>query len=340
MRLTTGDTAAVQVLGEARITLGRDKLLGRRFWIGAALAALYVIWGSTYLAMKVALETLPPFLMAGSRFVLAGGLLFGALRLGGARAPTGREWGAAARTGALMLVGGNGFVAIGQSRVSSGFAAVVVATMPLWMAMLGTLQSIRGASGAARPSRGEWLGLVVGFAGAALLQAGGELSLAHPAALLILLAPVCWALGSLQSRSLPLPAGPMANAAQMLAGGVAMLGVSAVLGERIPEAPSMRSLLAVGYLVVFGSIVGFTAYGFLLRSTRPAIATSYAYVNPLVAIALGAALGGELVATTTWVAAAVILAGVAIVARAKAPPAPASAGAMALAPEATAPSRR
>ncbi|EYF03613.1 drug/metabolite exporter YedA [Chondromyces apiculatus] len=292
--------------------------VSHRLLIGGSLAALYLIWGSTYFAMKVALETLPPFLMASVRFILAGGLLYGGLRLSGAPNPTGQQWISAARTGVLLLACGNGFVAVGQRWVSSGFAAVVVATMPLWMALISTFHALRGVPGAQRPSRGEWTGLLVGFAGAALLQAGGELRAAHPAALVILLAPVCWAFGSLQSRTLPMPAGPMANAAQMLTGGAVMLVVSFALGEPFPTAPSTRSLLAVGYLIVFGSIVAFSAYGFLLRHARPAVATSYAYVNPLVAIVLGAMLAGELVATSTWVAAGIILAGVAIVAQARA----------------------
>ncbi|AKT36401.1 drug/metabolite exporter YedA [Chondromyces crocatus] len=296
--------------------------LKERLLIAASLTALYLIWGSTYLGMKVAIETLPPFLMAAIRFITAGGLLYGALRLAGVPAPDRRQWGASARTGALLLVCGNGFVAVGQQWVSSSFAAVVVATMPLWMALFSTVQSARGVAGALRPSRVEWLGLLIGFAGAALLQAGGELRAAHPAALLILFAPVCWALGSLQSRTLPLPKGPMATAAQMLTGGVAMLGVSFLLGERITVAPSPRSLIAVAYLTLFGSIVAFSAYGYLLRRVRPAIATSYAYVNPMVAIALGAFFGGETIPLSTWIAAVVILVGVAISARARASSAP------------------
>ncbi|AUX35082.1 MULTISPECIES: drug/metabolite exporter YedA [Sorangium] len=312
--------------GEARRT-ARAALERARGALGAArgswlvllsLAALYLIWGSTYLAVSIALETLPPFLLAGVRFVTAGALLYGVLRLRGVPRPTLREWGAAARVGVLLLVFGNGLVVVSQQWVSSGVAAVVVSTMPLWLALFTTVRVGRGegaSAGAPEVSRGEWLGLLVGFAGAALLHLGGDLHAAHAGALLIVLAPVAWALGSLYSRTLPLPAGPMAVAAEMLAGGAVMLGISALAGERLAAPPSARSLLALGYLAVFGSIVALSAYAFLLRRTRPAIATSYAYVNPIVAIALGILLGGERASATTWAAAAIIGAGVIIVTR-------------------------
>ncbi|WP_437924290.1 drug/metabolite exporter YedA [Sorangium sp. So ce291] len=286
-----------------------------------SLAALYLIWGSTYLAVSVALETLPPFLLAGVRFVTAGALLYGVLRLRGVPRPTLRQWGAAAKVGVLLLVGGNGLVVVSQQWVSSGVAAVVVSTMPLWLALFTTARAARGGAtgprGAPEVSRGEWVGLLVGFAGAALLHLGGDLRAEHAGALLIVLAPVAWALGSLYSRTTPLPDGPMAVAAEMLSGGAVMLGISALAGEQLAAAPSSRSLLALAYLVVFGSIVGLSAYTFLLRNTRPAIATSYAYVNPIVAIALGIALGGERASAATWAAAAVIGAGVLIVSRAR-----------------------
>ncbi|WP_437686219.1 drug/metabolite exporter YedA [Sorangium sp. So ce176] len=283
-----------------------------------SLAALYLVWGSTYLAVSVALETLPPFLLAGVRFTTAGALLYGVLRLRGAPRPTLRQWGAAARVGVLLLAAGNGLVVVAQQWVSSGVAAVVVSTMPLWLALFTTVRAARGgALGAPEVSRGEWVGLLVGFAGAALLHLGGALHAEHAGALLIVLAPVAWALGSLYSRTTPLPEGPMAVAAEMLAGGAVMLGISAVAGERLAAAPSSRSLLALAYLVVFGSIVGLSAYTYLLRNTRPAIATSYAYVNPIIAIALGVLLGGERASAATWVAAAVIGAGVLIVSKAR-----------------------
>ena len=290
-----------------------------RWLIVAALLAVYVIWGSTYLVMRIGLETLPPFLMAGSRFLSAGVVLFAVLSLGGAPAPTAREWFACAKVGVLLLVIGNGFVAFAETRVSSSVAAMVVATMPLWMALLSRFTGHR-------PSRLEWIGLLLGFVGVALLQLSGQLTASPGMVIALLFAPVSWALGSVWSKRLPLPKGAMATAAEMLVGGATMLAVSFLRGERLTHAPSLRSLAAVAFLAAFGSIVAFSAYGFLLRNTRPAIATSYAYVNPVVALVLGIALGGEHAGPMTWVAAAVILAGVGILSiqRAReAPPKPA-----------------
>lgn len=281
-----------------------------RLWIGLALFAVYVVWGSTYLAMHIAMETIPPFLMGGIRFVIAGAILYAALRLRGSLPPSPRQWGASAIVGVLLLVCGNGFVALGQTWVSTSVAAVVVATLPLCIALLS---SLRGQ----RPSAGEWVGLLIGFAGVFVLRAGGELGAAHPGVLLILLSPICWAIGSLWSKNLPMPLGLMATAAQMLTGGASMLLVGLACGERVTAIPSARSLLALAYLVSFGSIIAFSAYGFLLRTTRPAIATSYAYVNPVIAVALGVLLGGERAGWTTWGATAIVLAGVAIVALAR-----------------------
>ncbi len=327
----------VEALERAHIAVSRDGFTGKlrqvlaalrqRWLVVLSLLALYGIWGSTYLGMHIALETLPPFFMGGSRFVLAGGLLFGALRLRGEALPSRKQWAGAALVGVLLLACGNGFLAIGQQRkwVSSGVAAVVVTTMPLWVAVLGSASAAlarragRDGSSAA-PSRGEWLGLLVGFTGAALLHLGGALGGSGGGILLVLLSPFAWALGSLLSRSLDLPKGLMASAAQMIAGGVFMLSAAPLLGETIPQAPSARSLAALAYLTVFGSIVAFSAYGYLIRTTRPAIATSYAYVNPLVAIALGIWLGGEKASATTWLAALIVISGVVIVTASRARP--------------------
>jgi drug/metabolite transporter (DMT)-like permease len=178
---------------------------------------------------------------------------------------------------------------------------------------MAVFASLRGE----RPSRAELAGLLIGFVGVVVLNMGGDLRAAHVGALVMLLSPLAWALGSMWSRSLPLPPGMMSTAAQMLAGGAAMLMIGALRGESFAAAPSLRSLAAVGYLTFFGSIIAFSAYGYLLRNTRPALATSYAYVNPVIAIVLGVVVGGESVATITWVAAAVILVGVAVLTRAK-----------------------
>lgn len=285
-----------------------DVAADRRWIVAAALFALYVIWGSTYYAMRVALETLPPFLMAGPRFLFAGALMYAWLRRSGHPAPTREQWLGSLKIGLLLLVVGNGAVALAQKgHVSSSTSAVVVASMPIWAAVFARLYGLRS-------SGGEWIGLLLGFAGVVMLKLGGALTL-NGAALILLAAPIAWAFGSVLMKRLPLPAGVMATATQMIMGGAAMLVLAAVTGERMHTLPSLRSSLAVVYLTVFGSIVAFTAYNWLLRNVRPALATSYAYVNPIVALAIGAYLGGEPVGALTIGAAAVSLLGVALISR-------------------------
>jgi len=281
----------------------------------AALLVVYLVWGTTYLANLVALETMTPLTIGAIRFLIAGGGLYAVLRLFGAPAPTAREWRTSLVTGLLMGLCGNGFVVYGQQWVSSGLVALVVGTMPLWAATLGYALQPRGAdvSRSQGVSRREWLGLGLGFLGIATLQLGGELSAAGLGALLILLAPMCWALGGVLGRRYPLPAGPMASATQMLAGGLGFLVAAAIVGDPFPHVPSGRSLAALAYLIVFGSLLGFTAYAYLLRRTRLAVANSYAYVNPVVAIVLGAAIVGEPVSALTIIATVIILAAVAVI---------------------------
>jgi len=275
-----------------------------------ALLALYLIWGSTYLGIRVALEGFPPLLMAGARYVLAGGLLYAFLRLRGAPRPSVREWAGAFAVGTL-LVAGNALVSVSEQWVSSGLAAVVIASMPLWAVLLAGLWG-------EWPSRREWTGLGVGLAGVALLQGGGELRSSPLGAALLVASTWSWALGSMWSRRLPLPGGPMASAAEMLGGGAAWLAASLAVGDRLAGVPAVRPLAAFVYLTVFGSLVAFSAYAFLLRRVRPALATSYAYVNPVVAVGLGA-LAGEPVGARAVGALALILAGVGIVAARRVP---------------------
>ncbi len=277
-----------------------------RLGVATALFAVYVIWGSTYFAMHLALAFVPPFLMAGPRFVAAGLVLLVVLRLRGTPLPSPKQWAAAGAVGFLLLVCGNGFVALGQRSVDSGVAAMVVATMPLWAAGMATAFGDR-------PTAREVVGLVVGFAGVAVLQHGGSLRIDHADSVYILLAPAAWALGSVLSRRLPVPPGSMAAAAQMLVAGVVMCGIALARGERPVGPATAVSVGALVYLVVFGSLVGFTAYAYLLRTTRPAIATSYAYVNPVVALALGVSLGGERFTITKLIACVLTIAGVLIV---------------------------
>ncbi|HYP78285.1 MAG TPA: drug/metabolite exporter YedA [Polyangiaceae bacterium] len=279
---------------------------GERALVIAALLSLYLVWGSTYYAMRIALVTLPPYLMAATRFSIAGFLLFAFLLLRGARLPSLREWLAAGAVGTLLLVMGNGFVLLAERSVDSGTAATVVATMPLWMAGLGWLLG-------ERPRARELLGLGFGFSGIAVLHSGDGLALMGTNGLLIVLAPIAWAVGSLCSRRLPMPNGSMSSACQMLLAGVLMVFVALLRGERLEGPVSLESFVALGYLIVFGSLLGFSAYGYLLSKTRPLIATSYAYVNPVVALAIGALLGGERLSLRKLGACALTAVGVLIV---------------------------
>ena len=277
-----------------------------------ALAAVYVVWGSTYLAIRFALEGgWPPLLMAGLRFLASGLALYAILRWRGVAAPTPAQWRNAAFVGLLLLGMGNGLVCIAEQTVSSGMAAVAVASVPLWMALFAAL---RGE----HPRRAEWLGLGVGFAGVAWLNLGSSLS-ASPAGLVALLvAAIAWSYGSIWSRGRDLPPPLMAAAAQMLCGGAAMLVAGLALGERFEAWPTPRGVLAVGYLATFGSLVGFSAYVWLLRHVRPALAGSYAYVNPVIAVLLGAWLAGERFGAHELGAMAVVLSGVVAISLARA----------------------
>lgn len=265
----------------------------------ASLAAVYLVWSSTYLAMRIAVHDMPPLLMACMRFVAAGGVMLGLARRRGAPWPAARDWLRSAPVGALLFLGGNGFVAIAETSISSGGAAVVCATMPLWAGVLGAAFGVR-------PTAREWLSLVLGFAGVFILMGGPSLAGRPEHIALAILSPMCWACGSLLSRRTKDVGGQHATlvgpALQMLTGAL-VLAVAALLhGEHVPLHASVTSWLALGYLFVFGSLVAFTAYAWLLRNTRPVIATSYAYVNPILAVLIGAALYGEPLGVTTIVA--------------------------------------
>jgi drug/metabolite transporter (DMT)-like permease len=272
----------------------------------AALAAVYVVWSSTYLVMRIAVEHLPPMLMGAIRFSIAGGLLFlfGLFRR--AQLPTMRQWFLALPVGILLFVGGNGLVAIGETRVSSGVAAVVCATMPLWMSVFAALAG-------ERPTAREWLGVALGLAGVVGLVSGAELSAAPVFAAVLLGSPLAWAAGSMLARRVSAAPGVMAAASQQIMGGVALFLVGFGRGERLPETWTFGAIWSVAYLVVLGSFVAFTAYSWLLKHTRPALATSYAFVNPPLAVLLGAALGAEQVDAATVAATPLIVAAVVLV---------------------------
>jgi drug/metabolite transporter (DMT)-like permease len=273
-----------------------------------AYAVVSIVWGSTYLGIRIALESFPPFLLGTVRYIPAGLLMLALARARGDRWPTRRQWGASAVTGALFFVVGNGLVNVAERTVSSGLVAVLVATMPLWTALFA------GATGR-RTGRAELAGLVLGLVGVAVMHGDTQLRASPVGTLAALLAPAGWAVGSLASQRLALPSPFMRSGAQMLTGGLAMGLISLGAGEHVPAGVSGRALVAVLYLMVFGSMVGFSAYAYLLAHTRPTIATSYTYVNPVIAVVLGAALGGERLAPASLVGAAIIVAAVVLVVR-------------------------
>lgn len=276
---------------------------GNRFLLLLSLIALYFIWGSTYLGMRIALLGFPPFLMAAIRFLIAGGLLFLFLRLRGNPAPTRKQWLGAAVIGTLLLAGGNGGVAFAEQWVATGLAAVGIAAVPLWTALFAGLWG-------RWPTRIEWFGLGLGFVGVILLNLGNGVWANPFGAIALLLAPICWALGSAWSQHISLPTGLMSSSAQMLIGGVVLVVMSLGFRERTPNLAAGQALWAIAYLVVFGSLVAFSAYGYLLRHTRPALATSYAYVNPMVAVGLGVVLANERLTLLEIVAILITLTGV------------------------------
>lgn len=287
-----------------------------RWQVMTAFAAVYLIWGSTYLGIRVAIETVPPFLMLAVRFIVAGVLLYGWARLRGAPPPALFHWRSAAIVGGLLLVGGNGGVAWSEQVMPSSLAALLIAMVPLWMVLLEWLRR-----GGVRPGAGVIAGLALGFAGVVLLVSPGKLpggSHVNPVgALVLILASLSWAIGSLYSRGARLPASPLlATAMEMLAAGTLLLVLGFVTREPARLAlssVSLRSFLALGYLALFGSIVAFTAYIWLLRVSTPARVSTYAYINPVVAIFLGWALAGEALTARTLLAAAIVITAVAII---------------------------
>ena len=281
-----------------------------RVLIPLALLALYVIWGSTYLGIRFALESWPPFLLAGVRFLCAGVLLYGFLRWRGMAPPTREQWRNAAITGLLLLGMGNGLVCFAEERVSSGIAAVAVASMPLFAALFSGMYG-------EWPHRRETIGLAIGFAGVIVLNLGSSLAGSTLGAAALLTAAAAWAFGAVWSRGRVMPPGPMNTAAQMLCASVALLAVGFASGEHLPAHPTTRATLALAYLAVFGSIIAFSAFLYVLKHTRPALATSYAYVNPPVAVLFGVLLAGEHVGTFDLAGMAIILAGVAVITLAK-----------------------
>ncbi|EJF30953.1 MULTISPECIES: drug/metabolite exporter YedA [Enterobacteriaceae] len=273
----------------------------------AALFALYIIWGSTYLALAIGVKTWPPFILAGTRFMLAGSLLMGILLLRGHKLPKLRPTLNAALIGVLLLAIGNGCVTVAEHQhVPSGIAAVMVATVPLFTLCFSRLFGIK-------TRKLEWLGIAIGLAGIVLLNSGGNLSGNPFGAVLILIGSLSWAFGSVYGSRIELPEGMMAGAVEMLAAGIVALSLAALTGERLTTMPDTSGWLALGYLALFGSMISISAYMYLIRNVSPAVATSYAYVNPVVAVLLGTTFAGESLSAIEWLALGIIIFAVVLV---------------------------
>ena len=268
-----------------------------------------MIWGSTYLALRYMVEDFPPFFGNAIRMVIAGAILFSWVRFRGAPAPTVRQWRNGFLIGSFLFVGGLGLVTTAEGLgVGSGLAATAIGMTPVWAAVVWGFF-------ARWPTRIEWIGLFIGIVGVVILSREGDFE-AHPLGLfLLILAPLLWAIGSVWSNHIDLPAGSMSTAVQMLAGGLALSMAGLIAGESITSAPGARSWWALVYLIGPGSLIAFSAYAYLLRTVRPVLATSYAYVNPVVAVALGVTLGKETLTGEAWLALPLILAAVGLIAR-------------------------
>lgn len=282
------------------------------FGVVFALVILYFVWGSTYLAIKIAVATVPPFTMLATRFLVAGGLLYLVLRVRGVPHPTSTQWWGSALVGTLLLVGGLGSATLAEEMgVASGLVAVAASAMPLWLALFVRFQGVR-------IGRLEWLGLGLGLAGVALLNSGTGLRANPAAAALLLGAPISWALGSVWSPTLRQPPGLMASAAQMLSAGLMLVPAAYLRGERLVQPPSLNSSLALLYLITFGSLLAYSAYVYLLgRKLRPTLLGSYAYINPVVAVLLGISLAGETLSAAGLAGMSLVLIGVILTVSAK-----------------------
>jgi len=272
----------------------------------AATAAVWLIWGSTYLGIEVAIETLPPYSMQGIRFVVASALVLGWVRFRRVERPGFREIRNASGIGVLLLVGGLGSVTLAEDwGVDTGLVATIIAIQPLLMALWGGLWGDW-------PRSREWIGMGVGLAGVVVLVSDDGLSGSAGGVLLVFVASVSWSFGSALSRRVAMPNGAYTTGIEMASAAVVFLAVGLLRGEEV-GAVSGRSALAVAYLTIFGSIVAFSAFTYLIANVRPALAMSYAYVNPLIAVVLGVAFADESPSTNMLVALPVIMLGVAIV---------------------------
>jgi drug/metabolite transporter (DMT)-like permease len=292
----------------------------------AAFAAVYFIWGSTYLGIRFAVESIPPFLMAGLRFTIAGLMLFFWARLRGAKMPQAKQWMHACIIGTLLLVMGNGAVVLAEQIVPSGVVSLLIAMVPVYFALLEWLKP-----GGKPPGIRVSLGLLTGIVGLIMLIGpdniiGKTSSINMQGVLYVIIGSLCWSIGSLYSRSQKLSDSPaMGLSMQTLAAGIIMLLISFCVNEPqhfVLSSVSLKSALALGYLLVFGSLIGFSAYVWLLQTVRPTLVATYAYVNPVVAVFLGWAFAGESLNSSMIIAATVILCAVWIITQSAARPAP------------------
>jgi drug/metabolite transporter (DMT)-like permease len=286
-----------------------------KVWI--ALLALYIVWGSTYLAIRFAVETIPPFLHASMRFLISGAILYIWRRAAGDPPPSLGNWKSTAIVGAALLLGGNGLVAWAEQTVPSGIAALMIATSPFWLTLFEALRA-----GGTKPTWQAILGLVIGFGGVFLLIGpaeitGGGQSIDRFGSILLLLAPFFWSLGSIYARGADMPKSTLLSTGmQMLTGAVALFLVSLIKGELTdfnPALVSMRSWLGLLYLITFGSLVGFVSYGWLLHNASVSLTSTYAYVNPVVAVLLGSLFADEILNGRILVAAAIIIGSVVLI---------------------------
>lgn len=282
-----------------------------RWLILFSLFSLYIIWGSTYFAIRFVVADIPPFMAGAVRFLIAGSVLFAVLKARGAASPTRAEWFDAAKVGALLMGGGMGGVMMAQSLgVASSLTAIFPAATPLLVSLFSMAWKVY-------PRRAEWVGLLVGFAGVVLLSLEDNLRSHLSGTLVLALAPICWSFGTAWSRHLKLPKGLMASATEMFTGGVVLLLLSLLFGERLTHTPSFSAIAALVYLIVFGSLIAYSSFVYLVGRVRPALATSYAYVNPVIAVLLGIGLGNETLSAFALSALPIILLGVALVAMAR-----------------------
>jgi drug/metabolite transporter (DMT)-like permease len=276
-----------------------------------ALLACYIVWGSTYLAIRYALLSFPPFFQMGTRFLTAGLLLLVFMLLRGEKLPTVSQWRNALIVGTLMLAGGMGLTAVASQSIGSGLVATFIAVVPMMVSGWGLLWG-------KRPGRLELAGMAVGLVGVVLLAQGRSFNASTVGLMAIGGATLMWSLGSvLQTTRMPLAPGPIGFASEMLCGGAVLMLISTILGEQFSWPLQPIAALAWAYLVVFGSLVAFSAYLYLLANASPALATSYAFVNPVIALFLGVVLAGEVVSQSEWMASGIILAGVLLIFAAK-----------------------